>query len=78
VQGLFTLQTVFVSLTAGNLMAMIVEISSLRLGLRLVSRRSSLRRYLAIWKDVRWRSLHNAESRDSVEESGLEGARDAA
>jgi O-antigen/teichoic acid export membrane protein len=53
-QGLVTLQAVFVSLTAGNSMAMTVEISSLRLGLRLVRRRSSLRRYLAIWKDVRW------------------------
>jgi hypothetical protein len=29
-------------------------------------------------ENVKGRSLHNAESRDSVEESGLDGARDAA
>jgi O-antigen/teichoic acid export membrane protein len=48
---------IFAALALGNLAAMAAEIRMLRLGLRLTFRRASLRRYRAIWADVRWSLL---------------------
>ena len=52
--GVVSLTMVFVSLATANLVAMVVDIRLLGLGWRLTTRRSSLRRYKPIWREVRW------------------------
>ena len=52
--GVVSLTMVFVSLATANLVAMVVDIRLLGLGWRLTTRRSSLRRYKSIWREVRW------------------------